>query len=271
MVTDALLKELNLPLKDYYICYFDILGYRAFFENNPEEHKKFLVEILLALGDIEAEIRRKIDIRTYSDNFLLFFEKANFDEYTALKIFCQLIQKVQIKLLMNFKILIRGGITKGEFFADNRIVFGEGLIKAVNLEEKDAKFPRVVVDQKSFSMAIEELIKAGLLNRDSDEQVYVNYLDSEGVLSLVKGKCEFLINKYGKYHTNVKDISKVLQTEKTISKYLWLLMYFNAACERLSCYYLKIDYRLKLNERLLKTEVYCEKKTKELRQEIFNK
>ena len=42
MVTNEILKDLNLPLKDYYICYFDILGYRAFIENNPEEHKKFL-------------------------------------------------------------------------------------------------------------------------------------------------------------------------------------------------------------------------------------
>ena len=267
MVTNEILKDLNLPLKDYYICYFDILGYRAFFESNPEEHKKFLFEILLAIGDIEAEIRRKqskvkIEIRTYSDNFLLFFKKENFAKDTALRILCQVIQKVQVKLLMNFKILIRGGITIGEFFADNQIVFGQGLIDAVNLEEKDAKFPRVVVNQKCFSNELEILINEGLLNRDSDEQVYVNYLDSEGVLLLVKGKCEYLINKHGKYRTNVRDTIKVLQMEKTISKYLWLLMYFNSTCERLWCDNFKIDYKLKLNDRLLKTEVYCEKKTK---------
>ena len=156
MVTDEILKDLNLPLKDYYICYFDILGYRAFIENNPEGHKKFLCEILLAIGDIESEIRRKeskvkINIKTYSDNFLLFFEKVNFSEYYALKIFSQLMQKVQVKLLMNFKILLRGGITKGEFFVDNQIVFGEGLIKAVTLEEKVAKFPRVVIGECKLS------------------------------------------------------------------------------------------------------------------------
>lgn len=265
MVTDEILKDLNLPLKDYYICYFDILGYRAFIENNPEGHKKFLCEILLAIGDIESEIRRKeskvkINIKTYSDNFLLFFEKVNFSEYYALKIFSQLMQKVQVKLLMNFKILLRGGITKGEFFVDNQIVFGEGLIKAVTLEEKVAKFPRVVIDRDAFANAVEDLIEEGLLNIDNDQQVYVHYLANEGFLKLVKGKCENLINKYGKYHNNVKDLDKISQAERTLVKYLWLLIYFNCSCERVQCNHLKIDYEIKINERLLKMEIYCKSK-----------
>lgn len=275
MVTNELLKDLNLPIKDYYICYFDILGYRAFFENNSEEHKKFLCEILLAIGDIETEICRKqhkvkIEIRTYSDNFLLFFKKENFAEDTALRILCQVIQKIQIKLLMNFKILIRGGITIGEFFTNNQIVFGEGLIRAVYLEEKDAKFPRVVIDHEVFSSSIGSLISEGLLNKDSDENIYVNYFSSEGGLLLVKGQCEFLINRHGRYHGNVRSVDKVIQAERTISKYLWLLMYFNSACERLYCKHLKIDYKLKLNERLLKTEVYCEKKIKGNKLDLTN-
>ena len=269
MVTNEILKDLNLPLKDYYICYFDILGYRAFIENNPEEHKKFLFEILLAVGDIEAEIRRKeskvkINIKTYSDNFLLFFEQANFSEYYALKIFAQLMQKVQVKLLMNFKILLRGGITKGEFFVNDQIVFGEGLIKAVTLEEKDARFPRVVIDRETFSNAVEELIEEGLLNKDNDQQVYVHYLVNEDSLKLAKGKCEVLINKYGKYHNNVKDLEKILQVERTLVKYLWLLIYFNYSCERVQCNHLKIDYEIKLNERLLKMEISCKKKIRNL-------
>ena len=37
--------DFDLPLSDYYICYFDVLGYKAFFESNDKEHKKFFNEL----------------------------------------------------------------------------------------------------------------------------------------------------------------------------------------------------------------------------------
>ena len=71
MITKEIVEQLNLPIEDYYICYFDILGYKAFFENDQNEHKKYLAEILFAIGDVESEIRKKkpklkVEIRTFS-------------------------------------------------------------------------------------------------------------------------------------------------------------------------------------------------------------
>ena len=43
--------------------------------------------------------------------------------------------------------LIRGGISEGEFYKDdsNIFVYGKALIEAINLEEKIAIYPRIVV------------------------------------------------------------------------------------------------------------------------------
>ena len=40
MMSEVLAKEIDIPLNDYYICYFDVLGYKNAFEN-PVEHKQF--------------------------------------------------------------------------------------------------------------------------------------------------------------------------------------------------------------------------------------
>lgn len=264
MITKEIVEQLNLPIEDYYICYFDILGYKAFFENDQNEHKKFLAEILFAIGDVESEIRKKkpklkVEIRTFSDNFLLFFKKEDKHQLFCLKTLCEIVQKIQVRLLMNFGMLVRGGITVGEFFANENIVFGEGLIKAVVLEEKIAKNPRVVIDKEVFKEELDELLDLKLIVKDNDECYFVNYLGNDGFLLSTKGKCEALINKYGKYHYLVKDESKIILTERTITKYIWLLIYFNSQCESLNRKELKIDYHLKLNERILKLEVFVGK------------
>ena len=257
--------DFDLPLSDYYICYFDVLGYKAFFESNDKEHKKFLIELLLSdskISSIVKNAKAPVDIkyRVYSDNYILYFKADTLDKYSALKILCAIVQKIQIFLLSEFKILVRGGITSGEFYADERIVFGEGLIKAVTLEAKYAQNPRIIVDTDIFKEELTALHSEGYLAQDIDDFYYVNFLTSTSALKLIKGACERLIAKHCKYHHAVKDEKKIIQTERTISKYIWLLMKFNEHCDLLDSPSLKIDYTLKINEKLLKTEIYIDSK-----------
>ncbi len=257
------INSFDLPLSDYYICYFDVLGYKAFFENNDKEHKRFLIELLLSdskIGSIIKNTEAPVDIkyRVYSDNYILYFKADTLDKYRALKTICAIVQKIQILLLSEFKILVRGGITIGEFYADERIVFGEGLIKAVTLEAKYAQNPRIIVDADVFKEELLTLHSEGYLAQDIDDLYYVNFFKSTGTLILIKGACERLITKHCKYHHAVKDEKKIIQTERTISKYIWLIMKFNEYCDLLNSPSLKINHILKINEKLLKTEIYID-------------
>lgn len=46
--------------------------------------------------------------------------------------------------------MIRGGITYGEFYQDGDVMFGKGLVKAYEIENNIAKYPRIVIDSDSI-------------------------------------------------------------------------------------------------------------------------
>ena len=266
MISDVLAEEIDIPLNEHYILYFDVLGYKSFFESKPNEHKKFLIDMRLATSSIESIIRQAatsihVQLRTYSDNFLLYFEKNGVDEYEALKLLSVLARKIQLLFLERCRIVVRGGITVGEFYADESIVFGQGLIRAVELEDKIAKNPRVVIDNNYFQETTRMLFQNRYLEKDTDDLYYVNYFYDKFSLRWARGYCIYLVNHNCKYHPTVKDEAKILQQEKTISKYLWMLVKFNEACRKTGNESLQIDYKLTINERLLKLEVACEDKT----------
>ena len=153
-------------------------------------------------------------------------------------------------------LVLRGGITVGEFYADEDLVFGKGLIRAVELEENDAQFPRIIIDEDKFTISLSSFVDNGDLIRDFDGQYFVNYFRVGG-LKLIKGQCINLINAYCQYERNVKDAGKIAQAEKIFNKYLWLLTRFNSQCTRIGVADLKIEYEIRINERICKTEIFA--------------
>lgn len=269
-------------LKNYYLAYFDILGYKAFFDDEKNDHKKFLRDILDMVDDVKNNLEtaqqyyiEKIGVRVYSDNFLFYFEEdeqKEFADFNALSSLAALLSNIQIKILEKYNILIRGAITKGEFFIDNNIVFGQALIRAVELENSVAIYPRIIVDKKVFPMEKVHLaIWQNLIIEDNDKECYVNSFSAFDPLVNIKAVRKNIIkltNKNCKYPANYTQDKAILQRERLITKYLWLLEKFNCACLVNKTYSnsfdyteyskYKIAYKLKLNTRLLKIEVACD-------------
>lgn len=259
--TEELVDKMNIKIEKHYICYFDLLGYKEFIENNPTKHKTFLVNIEAIIGKVENIIIDNnngfnIKYRTYSDNFLLFAKRFdNNDDSIMLDTLSRIMRKIQLCLLADFEIIIRGGITIGEFFADEKIVFGSGLVRAYELESLIAKMPRIVVDKELFEVNMDWLIQDECIALDYDNVAYINFFRSVESLKYSRGKIIKMVRTNCKYHYSVADNQKILQKEKVIEKYIWLLIKFNAQCENLHCIDLKIEYELRINERLMKTEV----------------
>ncbi|MDI3311811.1 MAG: hypothetical protein QJR05_10360 [Thermoanaerobacterium sp.] len=57
-------------------------------------------------------------------------------------------------LLSQYNLLLRGGIAVGKIYHDNEIVYGPGLVKAYELENKIAVYPRIVMELSDFESAI---------------------------------------------------------------------------------------------------------------------
>ncbi len=111
------------PIKEYYIAYFDILGYKAFFEESPEKAPEFLNTINSAITNIIGYVQ------TFNDS-LIAFEVGNI--HIQSQIFSD-----------NILLCIEVGedITKEKF----RII--TFMIEAVKMEESTS-YPRIAVSDK---------------------------------------------------------------------------------------------------------------------------
>ena len=254
-------------LQDYYLAYFDILGYKSYFENESDpydflsviqsaiEDMKKSVNITLSLNDVDVKFR------AYSDNFLFYIKHEN-NELGAMAALAFLTQQIQRRRLEKYSILIRGGITIGKFYVNKDFIFGKGLIDVYTLENKFAVYPRIILDNKNkkFSASVlEALERQGYISKDEDDFYYVQFFDSFGKDNddtILRANIKKLVNTTCRYR-NLTDPSKILEREKLITKYLWLVTRFNKYCETHKNSNAKIEFHTTINLKVLKTEVVC--------------
>lgn len=288
--------EQEYKLQNYYLAYFDVLGYKAFFNEEESDHQKFLKDILGTLDYVKSQVNEfssfssRIGLRVYSDNFLLYIKEEGQDkvieDFNALAALTSVVALIQVKILAQYRILLRGGITKGEFYVDENIIFGKGLIQAVEIESNKAIYPRVAIDVDSFCLKNYDSLWKSLIKKDDDGIYFVDYFSINHYLAVGLGnpieiiqtlrkQIIFLTNKYCKYGSLSRE-DKINQRSKLIEKYLWVLNKFNDFCndsdgtilmnnfvEEKPFQQYAIEYSLSLNKKLLKMEVKCKERLNE--------
>lgn len=156
------------PLKNYYIAYFDLLGYKNFFENNPEKVEDFLITIHMAIKNAKKYLQDmcssfiigefaqvSIQVKIFSDNILLCLERSpNPIEYLRFLAFISTVADIQRNFILQYDLFLRGGITIGELSFNEDFIFGKGLIDAVALEEK-AVYPRIIIGDPVSDYALQ--------------------------------------------------------------------------------------------------------------------
>lgn len=153
------------PIKEYYIAYFDILGYKAFFEETPEKAPEFLNIVNSAISNTLATINSAndsqlasqfanmhIQSKIFSDNVLLCIEVGDdaIKEKSRIITFMTIINAIQRGFITECGLFVRGAFTKGKMSINDNYIFCEGLIEVVNME--GATFhPRIAVSEKIIS------------------------------------------------------------------------------------------------------------------------
>lgn len=152
------LTETQKETREYYIAYFDVLGYKAFFAENSNVNV-----LLLAIEEIVSQaklytvaiqeltllstfLQVNLQVKAFSDNFLLSIEVSDSPlEGVRLMMLLGIIAAIQRVCLQKFGLLVRGGITRGPLVITEDFIFGKGLVDVVSLEER-ANYPRIIVD-----------------------------------------------------------------------------------------------------------------------------
>jgi hypothetical protein len=155
-------------ISERYIVFMDVLGFSKTVMETDKADK--IIKALREIKDNQKEMAKEVEddelqITWFSDSIVI-----SYPAYTLinLEMLIRDVQLIQQQLLAE-GILMRGGITVGEFIHDNEIVYGKAFVEAYKLESKSAISPRVVISQQVLKMVedakmLEE--KNGLRNLD---------------------------------------------------------------------------------------------------------
>ena len=264
-------EELNT--KTSYIAYFDVLGYKQFFEDKENDIQELLKNNIAIANDTRyltednSSILLDFQYKMFSDNCVIIIYLDNLNDKTVFNALVKIVAQLQLKILKDYKIPIRGAITKGQAYIDNEIVFGQGLIQAVYLESSVAIYPRIIIDKGAF-----ESDETGIVKKDFDEQ---NYIDCFSLLNVsdiffpepdikrdickLRDSVYALVSRHGHYYNRLTDTNKIKIQEKIILKYLWLLLRYNEFVKDRKLP-VSIEYKIDINTRFLRFELSNVKK-----------
>jgi len=139
--------------KDCYIAYLDILGFKNLLKRSCDN----LCEYIATLFDrIQEEYyvtvnttgrhlvnQSLIKQKIMSDSICFYVDASVPNALAGLIATCDYFQ-VRLSR-QNDPLLVRGAIVRGKLYAENDVVFGQGFVDAYMMEEKTAKYPRIIL------------------------------------------------------------------------------------------------------------------------------
>ncbi len=221
----------NVEYETRAVAFFDILGWQKAVEDskdNPNLRRLLLNAVwffgVRASSYVEEETsdhHSEDEYSQFSDSLIVSFPyKRPFDLYRLLNF----VTEFQGSMLLD-GLPIRGGVTIGPIFHRGNISFGPALNKAYNLENKEAKFPRVIIDSSLNSML--KQLKMNLpshrpfITKDADEEFF--YTDFLTLYAMNPKLSEILDYKILYLMEKNRENSEILR------KYEWLNKYWQEA------------------------------------------
>lgn len=112
--------------------------------------------------------------------------------------------------ILGYGYLMRGAIVEGNFYHDEKFVYGKALVEAVNIEENVAIYPRIIVQKQ-----IQEVVRQ-YCYQDTDGEYYLNsFLYCSGM-------------SYVGFRINLLDmLKKYTNNQRIIQKIMWAITYYN--------------------------------------------
>ena len=228
----------NYETSNHIIAYLDILGAKDLICNDNDfdflNHlNMFMEDAIEESGGGVFPREEKIYIKIFSDNILLAIELKENDEQRENKIAILFNTVANIyNEILRYGYLMRGAIVEGEFFHNDIIVYGKGLVEAVHLEEKEADVPRILVRVK-----VSESNSYYYLMQDADGEFFLNIFHLCNAFDDVAFKINLL--ELLKKHKN---------NEKIKAKIIWMINYFNS-------WFTKYEYRMMNQQKITDEEI----------------
>jgi len=218
------------------VAFIDVLGFSNYIkhEHNPEMVNDLFIFMKKIIYLYSTSKLSGVKIAFFSDSFILTTTNLSAEGLSAMMAATYMIQT---HLYSKLKLCARGAVTVGNFYNNDNVAFGDGIISAYE-NEKYAKYARIIITQDLVNLIGNELIEKSLIEKDIDGLYYYNFIYFELVdacrennknwnkdivrdnLSRKRIEIDFLIRK----HINTL----------YIDKYIWLVTPFNKVCYEIS-------------------------------------
>ena len=227
----------DVILKKHVITYIDLLGTKEKIKNDTDgQVLKILNDLYCqAIKAFTQDIKEHIKMKIFSDNIIIARELPSNEENVPFLIN----QMIGVAACFQFLLLggrwpSRGGLTIGDLYMDNTFVWGSGLVRAYELEDKIAIFPRIVIDTSMAEQVKKPSVHAwkmdgglpivdvfSLIQNGKNMEGTVLFI-REAILDLYKstndytvGKIEWIISRFNEWCVdNKKDVLSIRDKEK---------------------------------------------------------
>ncbi|QKE10617.1 hypothetical protein [Bacillus cereus] len=240
--------------EERFIAFIDILGFKEHISQTltNSTHFKKVRNVLNFISKLkydndggvlaQKEIGREITV--FSDSIVISYPIS-----LPSAGFYLLLDVIHLQLeMMGAGILMRGGITIGPLCHEDNIVYGPAMIKAYELENQYAIYPRVIVDKEAIKSAIleghhppkEELeyIKK-LIKKDIDEHYFVDFMSQ---WQEIEYEHDYFTALDTIKVVIVQALSDYIQVPNVLQKYTWLKNYYNNVLDKLNPQYTQERY-----------------------------
>ena len=221
-----------------YIAFLDILGFKEIVKKRGNEYIKDIFGKIVASREnikitnkgLDTSLDSVIDntyIRILSDSIIIAIP-SRFD--ISLVFLCECCRIIQSTLLTQ-NVLLRGGISCGDFYGNEEIMFGKGLVTAYELENM-AEHPRIIISPEIVHEYHERvgtstpIYITDMIALDYDNYYFINYLMYFFTIGKKDQLIQFIREK----------ICEEKLPIKVKNKYTWLQRYFNRCITDEKCH-----------------------------------
>ena len=216
-----------LPYEEKLVAFIDILGVK---DKVMKEGGYDAAEVVNLMKQIRVYVETecsslakagKLRSLQIGDGFFIISDTDCINEM------CKILSMVQWHVLVDSQMLLRGVLTAGKVnVEEDRCFIGPAVIEALELEERNAIFPRIIYENKTIEKYINKVnVNFEHIREDEDKIKYLDFIqynmDTE---QLTVEKLEQLLTKKEVKKTLEEVYKKKICKEKdTAQKYGWLI------------------------------------------------
>lgn len=223
----------------HFVAYLDLLAGKSLIQSHEDESLNKLHSLLQAAKESCSHNNKALfpncKIKIFSDNVIISCKLTGKIERDLAKInsAIMLISAIQIVGMEMYHYLFRGGATVGNLFIDDVMVWGNALVRAHELEESLAVYPRIIIDNPLLDMLaldkdiIENNYSKYSITPDIDNMYYLDYLKAYFKLSLTQERrSKFLEENYIYYNEKLP-----VEVDGVCQKLSWQVSYLEKYIE----------------------------------------